>query len=152
MSPEDVLALLVYATELDGRHAPNAMKVAAWQDVINESAAGMTREFAQDQVRMHYARTSDMFAVSSLVSSWSRRREFDSAKKVDSDSHESHCGRQGCACVHERGCFRGWHDFDDRVVPCGVCRPGLLGVLEEIPSPGGRGASDFTRLRMREVS
>lgn len=192
MTGEEVLALLAYATELDGRHAPNELKVAAWLDVLDAEAPGVSLQFARDVVREHYSRTDDMLTVSHLVARWRLHREADRAARsvtrevverepvgvpdwwsrsregrefgeflaslaampvsTDADGFgDAHCGRAGCACIHRRGCFKGWMAHEVYAVPCGVCRSSLAAVLDELPPPGLRSAADLTRLRTREA-
>lgn len=60
---------------------------------------------------------------------------------------DAHCGRKGCLCVHDRGCYRGWMDSDTATRPCPVCRETLTRALEDIPQAGKRSPADLARLR-----
>lgn len=64
---------------------------------------------------------------------------------------ERHCGRSGCPCIHDRGCYKGWMEgpgYDpDKAVPCGVCRSDLSHRLSLVPGPGERAAADQATLR-----
>lgn len=146
MNQKDVLALLVYCNELDGRHAPNELKVAAWTEVFDESAKGMTLPFAQNVARKHYSMTDDMVAPFVFVREWrNERRKF---SLVDVQAHGRGCGFAGCRCTHEEPCFKGWVDREDgsATAPCKQCRSELAGVLAVIPPPGMRRPSDWEKL------
>jgi hypothetical protein len=67
---------------------------------------------------------------------------------------EAHCGRQGCGCTHDNGCFKGWvdhlpgaHGAYDFVEPCRNCRPVLHQRIRDIPPPGERTPGDLASIR-----
>jgi hypothetical protein len=67
---------------------------------------------------------------------------------------ESHCGRRGCECTHDDGCYKGWVDHlpgaygtYDHTVPCRNCRPVLWQRIQEIPPPGQRTPADLAHIR-----
>lgn len=63
-------------------------------------------------------------------------------------SIETHCGRAGCSCTHDGGCFKGWIDKDEGVTrPCVICRESLSLALGEIARPGKRSDGDLAKLR-----
>lgn len=64
---------------------------------------------------------------------------------------ESHCGRTGCTCTHDQGCFKGWLDgiAGEPARACWNCRPSLARALADIPLPGGRTVADLGYLRGR---
>lgn len=146
MNQKDVLALLVYCNELDGRHAPNELKVTAWFDVFQESAPDLQLGFAQQTARKHYAGTDVMIAPNTFVREWKEhQRSFSVAQMT---LHQRHCGLPTCLCTHDEPCFKGWIDREDgsATAPCRFCREELAGVLAVIPPPGMRRPSDWERL------
>ena len=150
MNDNDVLALLIYANELDGRHSPNELKVRAWREVFDSEAPGMTVDFAKDQVTRHYAITDVMLSPVVLVTAWKQHsRTVSESRLVARGASEAHCGRPGCDCVHSDGCFKGWLDRDDSVAACPICRPTLADALYKMPPPGQRSERDFSVLRNR---
>lgn len=153
MIDAEVLGLLIYANELDGRHSPNELKVAAWQDVLQESAPGMTVEFARDTIRKHYAATDAMLTPSTLVGAWSKQRRYvaESRMALTDVSPERHCGKQNCICTHGDPCFKGWIDYDDYTSPCRMCRGDLANALDMIAPLGKRSEHDWATLRMRHL-
>lgn len=144
MDDRNVLQLLIFCNELDGRHAPNELKVRAWADVFNQGAAGMTLEFAMDVAKRHHATVDQMITPAVFVRSWKTHRAAKEAAFADA---EAHCRRQGCACTHSGDCDRGWLDRGDAVAPCPVCRPTLAGVLAEVSPLGRRTDYDYVRIR-----
>jgi hypothetical protein len=150
MTTDDVLALLVYANELDGRHAPNDVKVLAWQEVINTEGRGMTLDFAKDQITRHYATTDVMLSPAVLVTGWRQKtRAENEARMSRQGGVERHCGRGGCVCTHTDECYKGWIDHDRGTDACPVCRPSLADAIHAMPDPGSRSDHDFATLRNR---
>jgi len=154
MNDNDVLGLLIYANELDGRHAPNEAKVYAWQEALQEGAASLTVDFAKDFIRKHYANTDVMLSPSMLVTAWNKSRRIAAEARLALEHHnpETHCGRAGCRCTHEAPCYKGWIDTDYTTSPCAICRSDLSRVLTKIGPPGHRSASDFSLIRNRQWS
>lgn len=62
---------------------------------------------------------------------------------------QSHCGRTGCTCTHDRGCYKGWMEESQYAVPCKTCRTDLAVVLNEIPPPGQREPHHSAKVRNR---
>lgn len=153
MTDAEVLGLLIYANELDGRHSPNEAKVLAWQDVLRDAASGMTVEFARDTIRNHYAATDAMLTPATLVASWKKHARYlsESRKALTDTSPERHCGKQNCVCTHGDPCFKGWIDFDDYTSPCRMCRGDLANTLDLIAPLGKRSDHDWATLRMRHL-
>lgn len=150
MNANDVLGLLIYANELDGRHSPNEAKVLAWQTVIASQAPGMTVDFAKEAITTHYARTDLMLSPVVLVTAWKQHtRSTNEARMARQGGVESHCGRGGCACTHTGECYKGWIDHDAGTAPCPVCRPTLADAIYAMPEPGSRNEHDFATLRNR---
>lgn len=150
MNAQDVLGMLVYANELDGRHSPNEVKVLAWQEVINAEARGMTLDFAKDQITRHYARTDVMLSPAVLVTAWRQNTRVENEARLSRQRGlEGHCGRGGCVCTHTSECFKGWIDREDTTGPCPICRPGLHDAIHAMPEPGSRSEHDFATLRNR---
>lgn len=151
MNESDVLKLLVYANELDGRHSPNEVKVMAWREVFDAEAADMPVTFAKDQITMHYARTDLMLSPAVIVAAWKQNtRNRREALLSGQGAIEGHCGRGGCQCTHSESCYKGWIDHDRGAEPCPVCRPELTDVLHSIPEPGKRNEHDLAKLRNRK--
>lgn len=153
MKDTEVLSLLIYANELDGRHAPNEAKVFAWSEVLNESAPGMPLDFATGVIKKHYSKLEVMISPAVIVKAWHdyRRVRADAALSMDAANADRHCKRSGCMCSHTEPCYKGWVDppSNDRTVPCPVCRRDLLDVLDRIPPLGLRGEHDYALLRTR---
>lgn len=154
MTDAEVLAILIYANELDGRHSPNEAKVLAWQDVLQDAAPGITMQFARDRIREHYASTEAMLTPANLVASWKKhaRYSIESKKALADVSPERHCGKQNCVCTHGDPCFKGWIDYDDYTSPCRMCRGDLANTLDLIAAPGSRSDHDWATLRLREAA
>lgn len=147
MTEQEILTLLVYLNELDGRHSPNEIKVKAWADVLNDSASDMDLQFARTTAKKHYALLEEMLTPAVLVRAWRLHR---AAKKHGEPVPDSHCRKHSCQCSH-RVCYRGWIDSDDgKTWPCGVCRESLARVLSEIPPAGFRTEADWARVRFRD--
>lgn len=153
MLDAEILGLLIYANELDGRHSPNEAKVLAWQDVLTEAAPGMTVEFARDCIRDHYAATDAMLTPANLVASWKKHTRYlsESRRAFADVSPERHCGKQNCVCTHGDPCFKGWIDYDTYTSPCRMCRGDLANTLELIAPLGSRSEHDWATLRMRHL-
>lgn len=146
MTDQEILTLLIYLNELDGRHSPNEIKVKAWADVFSESAPDMPLQFARSAARKHYSLLDDMCTPAVIVRAWKRNN---SGKHDGSEVSDAHCRKAGCSCSHNV-CYRGWIDLDNGTTkPCGVCRDSLARVLAEIPPPGMRSDHDFSRIRNR---
>jgi hypothetical protein len=153
MTDAEVLGLLIYANELDGRHSPNEAKVLAWQDVLREAAPGMTVEFARDTIRNHYGATDAMLTPATLVASWKKHARYlsESRKALTDTSPERHCGRANCVCTHGDPCFKGWIDYEDATSPCRMCRGDLANTLDLIAPLGSRSEHDWATLRLRHL-
>ena len=152
MNDNDVLGLLIYANELDGRHSPNEAKVYAWQEALEAGARTMTVEFAKDFIRKHYGTTDAMLSPSMLVTAWnkSRRIAAEARLALEGNSAETHCGRGGCMCTHDDPCYKGWIDTDSSTSPCPICRTDLSFVLAKVGAPGNRTEADFSLIRNRQ--
>lgn len=153
MNDNEILGLLIYATELDGRHTPNEAKVYAWREVLDEGAPGMTVEFARDVIRKHYANQDVMLSPAMLVRAHreQRRSATDARLALSGSNSEAHCGRTDCACTHTEPCFKGWFDELPGVTsPCPVCRPTLANALDWCAPLGQRTDADYSRIRNRK--
>jgi hypothetical protein len=148
MNSREVFALLTYCTELDGRHSPNELKVAAWLDVFNAEAADMTADFARTVARKHYARQDTMLTPATFVREWKQAQGSKALGGLMHDSQDRHCRRANCRCTHEAPCYRGWHDREDNAstAPCPVCRAELAHLVAMIPPPGRRVPGDWARV------
>lgn len=153
MNDSEVLGLLIYANELDGRHSPNEAKVYAWQEVLQEGAPDLTLAFARDCIRKHYATLDTMITPATIVTAWGRHRRVTNDLRLGTtvNDPDAHCGIGGCSCTHSNPCYRGWIDRDWETSPCPRCRPRLAMILGKIPPPGSRQAHDWTLLRTRET-
>lgn len=153
MTNDEVLMLLAYANELDGRHSPNELKVAAWQDVLQDAAPGMTLAFARDTIRNHYATMEDMLTPANLVGSWKKHTRYLAESKLSAAQSlpERHCGIVNCVCTHGDPCFKGWIDYDTYTSPCRMCRGDLANTLDRIGPVGERTEHDWTTLRGRSL-
>jgi len=151
MNEHEVLTLLLYCTELDQRHSPNEVKVAAWSDVFSAEAFGMGLEFAQGVARKHYGLLDEMISPAVFVRAWREHRRFTGVSKPVVGDVERHCGKTGCRCTHGQPCYRGWIDFEGEpyTTPCGVCRADLRDALAKIPPPGQREQFHYEQLRNR---
>ena len=152
MNDNDILGLLIYANELDGRHAPNEAKVYAWKEVLDDAAPGMPLAFARDVVRRHYGLTDAMVSPAIIVKAWNdnRRAKSEAAIALSGSSVEAHCGMKDCRCTHAEPCFKGWFDNQDNTVtPCPICRRSLSEVLHKISPLGMRSAHEYTMIRQR---
>jgi hypothetical protein len=151
MSDNDVLGLLIYANELDGRHAPNEAKVYAWKEVFDESAPGMDAQFAKEAIRRHYSLTDEMVSPAKIIKSWNtkRRAQQDAKAAFQGDTYERHCGRGACRCTHAEPCFKGWMDSDEATSPCPMCRGDLVEVLLRVAPLGSRSEHDYAAIRSR---
>lgn len=151
MTDAEILGLLIYANELDGRHSPNEAKVYAWQEVLESGAPGMTVQFAKEQIKKHYGASDVMLTPATLVHAWKQARRIaaEARMALDNDAPERHCGRSGCLCTHGDPCYKGWFDSDYSTSPCPVCRTDLSHVLAKIGGPGERTESDWSLLRHR---
>jgi hypothetical protein len=153
MSDVDVLGLLIYATELDGRHTPNEVKVRAWADVFAAEAPGMTVEFAQEVVRKHYGQHDEMLTTGHLCRAWreDQRYQREAYAASENDAADASCFRAGCMCSHTDPCYRGWMDppENDRTVPCPICRGDLAEVLAKVHPLGKRTPADGAMIRNR---
>jgi len=150
MNTDDVLTILVYANELDGRHSPNEVKVMAWREVFQVEAPQMTLSFAKEHVTRHYAQTDEMLSPASLVKGWKDKTRSDrQAVLAGQGALEGHCGRGGCMCSHSGECFKGWIDHDRGADPCPTCRPSLADAVYAMPAPGSRSEHHFANLRNR---
>jgi hypothetical protein len=151
VNDNDVLGLLIYANELDGRHAPNEAKVYAWKEVFDASAQGMDAAFAKDVIKRHYAHNEAMVSPAKIVQAWNQKRRAATEARMafDGDTHERHCGRGNCRCTHAEPCFKGWMDRDYWTNPCPMCRPGLTDVLLRIAPLGHRSEHDYAAIRTR---
>jgi hypothetical protein len=149
MNSTEVLTLLAYCNELDGRHAPNEVKVRAWVDVFNQGAPDMPVAFARDVAKRHYAHIDDMITPSTFIRMWANHKKTrEIAQNVNSS--DAHCKRHDCRCTHTSPCYRGWLDNDEgTAVPCRVCRSSLADVLDRIPPRGMRQEHDFALIRNR---
>lgn len=154
MNDADVLGLLIYANELDGRHSPNEAKVYAWQEVLQESAPNMNVGFARDTITKHYANTDVMLTPATLVSAWKRYVKFQSDTHISASasSSERHCGKANCICTHGEPCFKGWVDYDTYTSPCRMCRGDLANALDQIAALGQRSDHDWSTLRHRHLN
>lgn len=152
MNDSEVLGLLIYANELDGRHSPNEAKVYAWQEVLQEGAPGLTLAFARDCIRKHYATLDTMISPSTIVQAWTKSRRVAAELRIGStvNDPDAHCGISGCGCTHSEPCYRGWIDSDWETSPCPRCRPTLKAILSRVPPPGSRQSHDWTLIRTRE--
>lgn len=143
----DVLTLLMYCNELDGRHAPNEIKVQAWYDVLVQGAPDMSLSFAREAARRHYSMLDVMITPSTFIRAWTKSVRAQEAVLTDG---EAHCQRGGCMCTHTSPCFRGWVDLvDGTTSPCLTCRGSLAAVIAEIPPLGKRKEMDYARIRNR---
>lgn len=151
MNEKETLALLIYCNELDGRHAPNEIKVQAWHDVFKDSVPLMTASFAHDVARKHYGMLDVMISPSTFVKAWRDSQKLRAANSVslDENAADRHCRRIDCQCTHTGVCYRGWIDTYEKTVPCRICRSSLMQVLEEIPPLGQRQDHDEARIRNR---
>lgn len=150
MNDTEILGLLVYANELDGRHSPNEAKVYAWQEVLAEGAPAMTLAFARDAIRRHYSKLDVMVTPAMLVQAWRKHSAVATSARISNAATlEAHCGRADCPCQHT-DCFKGWHDSDTETSPCSRCRPSLARVLAHIAPPGDRNEHDWALLRHRD--
>lgn len=151
MNAPDVLTLLLYCTELDQRHSPNEVKVAAWVDVFSNEAFGMGLEFAQGVARKHYAVLDEMISPAVFVRAWREHRRFTVASQPVLGDSDRHCGKKTCVCTHGEPCYRGWIDFEGAgyTTPCGVCRADLRDALAKIPPPGQREQFHYEQVRNR---
>ena len=154
MNSNDVLALLIYANELDGRHSPNEAKVYAWKEVLDEGAEDMTLEFARQVTKKHYASLDVMLSPALLVKSWKENVRFkmESRATAGVSNAERHCGRATCPCTHSAPCDRGWFNevHEHAVAPCPVCRASLHEVLQKVAPLGSRESHDLALIRMRD--
>lgn len=151
LSDNEVLGLLIYANELDGRHAPNEAKVYAWQEIFQGSAQGMDAAYAKEAIRLHYSRTDDMISPAKIVQAWNHhQRAKREAKIAQSGGLESHCGKAGCPCTHQEPCFKGWLDGDGSVQACPICRAGLSDALARVAPLGERSDHDHASIRLRD--
>ena len=147
MNEEDVLSLLIFCNELDGRHSPNDIKVQAWREVFIQGAPDMHLTFARDAARRHYALLDVMITPSSFVRAWTKFKRLEDSLSVDSLAH---CQRAGCMCTHTGQCYRGWvDDVQYSTKPCPICRGSLAQVLGEIAPLGQRRERDYARIRNR---
>lgn len=152
MIEKDVLSLLIYCNELDGRHTPNELKVRAWADVFRESCSTMPLPFAIEIVKRHYSILDAMITPAVFVKAWAQHQSVQSSLNVDAEKSDRHCRKSECTCTHDGPCYRGWLDNDRNVaVPCPNCRRSLAKVLSEIPPPGLRKDHDMARIRTREL-
>lgn len=151
MNDNEVLGLLIYANELDGRHSPNEAKVYAWQEVLAAGAPGMTLEFAKEQIKKHYGLMDAMLTPAMLVTAWKQARRIAAEARIATEQREPerHCGKPSCLCTHGDPCFKGWMDSDTVTSPCPVCRTDLSHVLAKVGSPGARSESDWSLIRHR---
>jgi hypothetical protein len=150
MNESDILNILVYANELDGRHSPNEVKVMAWRELFDVEAPDMPVTFAKDQITAHYAKTDIMVSPAVIVTAWKQdtrnRRE---ALLSRQGGTETHCGRGGCPCSHSGECVKGWIDSESSTMPCPMCRPSLLDAVSAMPEPGKRNEHHYATLRNR---
>ena len=151
MNDNDVLGLLIYANELDGRHAPNEAKVYAWQEVLESGAPGITVEFAKEQIRKHYGALDVMLTPATLVTAWRQARRIAAEARIATEQREPerHCGRPSCLCTHGEPCMKGWIDGDTTTSPCPVCRSDLSLTLGRVADVGYRTDSDQSLIRHR---
>lgn len=149
MNEKEILTLLIYCNELDGRHSPNEIKVAAWFDVFRETCADMPLFFAQQVARKHYSNLDAMIAPNVFIKEWTQHKRQKELADTARDATGRHCGRGGCMCTHTEPCFKGWIDRIDNTAtaPCSTCRPVLAKVLAVIPPPGMRNPGDWARVR-----
>jgi len=151
MKDDEILGLLIYANELDGRHSPNEAKVYAWQEVLESGAPGMTVTFAKEQIKKHYGMMDTMLTPAMLVTAWKQARRIAAEARIATEQREPerHCGRAGCLCTHDEPCFKGWFDTDYVTSPCPICRTDLAHVLTKVGGPGDRTESDWSQIRHR---
>ena len=151
MNSKEVLSLLIYCNELDGRHSPNEAKVVAWTDVLS-ICPDMPLSFAKEVAKRHYGKFEEMLAPSQILKAWQHRQEALRAA-VESRQTERACGRSGCLCTHTAPCYKGWIDdpSGDTTAPCPNCRAELRQILSEIPGPGMRSAAHIARIGVREI-
>ena len=151
MNDNDVLGLLIYANELDGRHAPNEAKVYAWREVFDASAPGMDVQFAKDVIKRHYSLHETMVSPARLVQAWNanRRAATEARMAFQGSGKDAHCNRSACRCTHDEPCFKGWIDTDTSTAPCPMCRPGLLDTLLRVAPLGHRLEHDYSAIRSR---
>jgi hypothetical protein len=147
----DVLALLIYCNELDGRHSPNEAKVLAWGEVFESSAPGMTLSFAKAVAKSHYGKYDVMIAPSTFVTKWRQHQDLQASANATT---ERHCGKSSCVCTHSEPCYKGWMDHPENLwtQPCPVCRADLAQVLSKINPLGSRSQSDQASIRLRHRS
>lgn len=147
MNEEDVLSLLIFCNELDGRHSPNDIKVQAWREVFIQGAPDMPLTFARDAARRHYALLDAMITPSSFVRAWTKSQRAQQASLADG---EAHCQKGGCRCTHTNPCYRGWIDsVEGWTSPCPECRSSLSSVLDVIAPLGKRKEVDYSQIRNR---
>ena len=93
MNDNDVLGLLIYANELDGRHAPNTAKVAAWKQVL-DTAHGMDAAFARNAIKRHYSLTDEMVSPAKIIQAWNAQQRAKAQARMAYEGHdyEAHCG------------------------------------------------------------
>jgi len=151
MTDEEILGLLIYANELDGRHSPNEAKVYAWQEVLEAGAPGMAVEFAKEQIKKHYGNYEVMLSPSMLVTAYRKSRRIAAEARIalEQDGPERHCQRTGCLCTHAEPCYKGWIDSDYATSPCPICRSDLAFALDKVAPVGQRSEHDFSVIRNR---
>jgi hypothetical protein len=151
VTENDVLGLLIYANELDGRHAPNEAKVYAWKEVFDSGAPGMDAQFAKDEIRRHYSLTDEMVSPAKIIKAWKvkQRAQREARAAFEGDTYERHCQRGGCRCTHAEPCFKGWMDSDTETSPCPMCRGDLADVLLTVAPLGRRSEHDYAAIRSR---
>lgn len=152
MTDEDVLGLLIYANELDARHAPNEAKVYAWNEVFTDAAPNMPIAFAKEVIRAHYGKHEHMISPAIIVKAWkdNRRMKANAALALDADNVDAHCGMKDCHCTHTKPCFKGWIDGGEpHTTPCPVCRRSLSEVLSRVSVLGARTDYEQSMIRQR---
>lgn len=151
MTDDEILGLLIYANELDGRHSPNEAKIYAWREVLDAEAPGMTMAFAKEQITKHYGKMDTMLAPATLTNAWRAQRRIEAEARAARAGAEAerHCGKAGCQCAHTDPCYKGWIDTDYQTSPCRMCRYDLSEILYNIPEPGARSSHDHATIRNR---
>jgi hypothetical protein len=147
MKNSEIAIMLTFVNTLDGRIQSDDATILAWAEVLSKT---IDAAWAAEYVKSHYAKIDTMLHPSGMNRAWAERTRYQIASKPDKVNLDRHCGRSMCPCNHT-ACYVGWIDFDgaDFTVPCGNCRADLLRVIESIPAPGSRNASDQATIQNR---
>lgn len=142
MNRTDIQKIIERINALDPRIPATPQTAAAWGDLLESSAPGITVDYAMTEITAFYSRGEDRpIRPADLILGWRTHRQAHGAIPV-TPVLDAHCKRAGCRCTHTRPCYRGFND-DNPGQFCKTCNPIRQAAIDDMPPPGQRSQFDF---------